>query len=71
MGETVASRVALKGTTFMAIVEAPNLVYEREPSDKHDRYAVAVSPAYGLALPEPGFVTGHLSIRDYKSISAL
>ena len=49
MGETVASRVAHKGTTFTAIVEALNLVYEREPSDKHDRYAVAVSLAYGLA----------------------
>ena len=49
MGETVASRVAHKGTTFTAIIEALNLVYEREPSDKHDRYAVAVSLAYGLA----------------------
>ena len=50
MGEIVASRVAHKaGTTFTAIVEAPNLVYEREPSDKHDRYAVAVSLAYDLA----------------------
>ena len=48
MGEIVASRVAHKGTTFTAIVEAPNLVYKREPSDKHDRYAVAVSITYGL-----------------------
>ena len=49
MGETVASQVAHEGTTFTAIVEAPNLVCEREPrSDKHDQYAVAVSLAYGL-----------------------
>ena len=26
----------------MAIGEAPDLVCEREPSDEHDRYAVAV-----------------------------
>ena len=49
MGETVASRVVHKGTMFTAIFEAPNLVYEREPSDKHDRNTVAVSLAYGLA----------------------
>ena len=49
MGETAVSRVAHKGTTFTAIVEAPNLVYEREPSDKHDQYVVAVSLAYGVA----------------------
>ena len=40
MGETVASRVAHKGTMFTVIVEAPNLVYERESSDKHDRYGM-------------------------------
>ena len=63
------SRVAHEGTTFTAIVEAPNLVYEREPSDKHDQYAVAVSLAYGrVARP---FVRGRLSIRDNKLISAL
>ena len=50
MGETVASRVSQEGTTFTAIVEALNLVCEREPrSDKHDQYAVAVNLAYGLA----------------------
>ena len=38
-------------TMFTAIVDASasNLVCEREPSDEHDRYAVAVSLAYGLA----------------------
>ena len=34
--------VAYEGTTFTAIDEAPDLVCEREPSDEHDRYAVAV-----------------------------
>ena len=39
-----------EGTTFTAIVDASslNLVCEREPSDENDRYAVAVSLAYGL-----------------------
>ena len=44
-----------EGTTFTAIVDASasNLACEREPSDKHDRYAVAVSLAYGLAQLDP------------------
>ena len=42
-----------EGTTFTATVEAYNLVCKREPSDEHDRYAVAVSLAYGLAQLDP------------------
>ena len=42
-----------EGTTFTAIVEASDLVCEREPSDEHDRYTVAISLTYGLAQLDP------------------
>ena len=61
--------VAYEGTTFTAIGEAPDLVCKRESSDERDRYAV-YSCYCRVAKP---FVTGRLSIRDYKLqlISAL